>query len=317
MNKKVRIKDCVLCYWALYELFSFLARISCIFIPGSRNSTVGEVFTGNLEVKKLQNLEKTSTLSMHMVVHNETILLCGGFQNEKKCLQLDHGTWKEHSSLSEARISHSTVSTHTATFLFGGAENSKTTYEYLPKDSITWIKGKTKIPEGFTNGCAIAVKSGQEILLIGGRKTEKRILCFNVNDHTFQEVPSQLNVMRMEHRCAFIPNTTKVMITGGMFINKYLNRLESTEILDTQDGSIFMASPMKYKRIGHGMGSITINGEDRLAVFGGHTGRKMLDTVELYNTQTKKWDATNMRLKKPKVNFSFLNIKLSEIISRF
>ena len=232
---------------------------------------------------------------------------------------MDHGTWKDHSTLNEERIAHSTVSTQIATFLFGGTEKSKTSYEYLPKDSKTWIMGKSKIPEGFTNGCAIAVKSGQEILLIGGRKTEKRILCFNVKDHTFEVLPSRLNVMRLEHRCAFIPNTTKVMITGGGAVShsKYFKRLESTEILDTKDGSVFMASLMKYKRIGHGMGSITINGKNRLAVFGGHTGRKMLDSVELYNTQTEKWEATNMRLKKPKVNFSFLNIKLSEIIFQF
>ena len=66
------------------DFFSFLARISCIFIPGTRKSNVGEVLTGNLEINHLQNLNKTSSLSMHMVLHsNGTILLCGGFQNEE------------------------------------------------------------------------------------------------------------------------------------------------------------------------------------------------------------------------------------------
>ena len=56
--------------------------------------------------------------------------------------------------------------------------------------------GKTEIPGGFKSGFAIAVKSEQEIWLIGGTWTEKRILSFNVNSHTFQVVPFQLNVGR-------------------------------------------------------------------------------------------------------------------------
>ena len=63
--------------------------------------------------------------------------------------------------------------------------------------------GKTKIPGGFENGCAIAVKSGQEIWLIGGFRTEKRILSFDVESHTFQVLPFQLNVGRSSHRCYF------------------------------------------------------------------------------------------------------------------
>ena len=45
--------------------------------------------------------------------------------------------------------------------------------------------GKTKIPGDFVDGYAITVKSEQEIWLIGGLDTEKKILSFNVNYHTF------------------------------------------------------------------------------------------------------------------------------------
>ena len=71
------------------------------------------------------------------------------------------------------------------------------------------------------------------------------------------------------------------MIAGGYW-------LDSTEILDTEDGSVTMASPMNSKRLNHGMGVVTINGEERLAVFGGHDGNDELDSVELYNSQTGK-----------------------------
>ena len=60
------------------------------------------------------------------------------------------------------------------------------------------------------------------------------------------------------------------MITGGYNDGS----LDSTEVLDTEDGSVTMASPMNSKRDGHGMGVVTINGKDRLAVFGGYDGRK-------------------------------------------
>ena len=98
--------------------------------------------------------------------------------------------------------------------------------------------------------------------------TNKRILSFNVESHTFQVLPFQLNVGRRGHRCAFIPNTNKIMINGGYSGGT----LDSTEILDTEDGSVTMTSPMNSKRCSHGMGIITVNGEDKVAVFGGHDG---------------------------------------------
>ena len=169
-------------------MFPSIERISCLLIAGS-NSTV-EVFNGDFVTKNLPYLP-ARILASSMVMHNGTILLSGGFENDQKCLQLSRGIWKEHSNLNMPRLLHSAVATKTATFIFGG-EHSKTTYEYLPKDSTVWLKGKNKIPGGFSGGCAIAVKSEQEIWLVGGLRTGKRILSFNVNNHTFQELPFQL-----------------------------------------------------------------------------------------------------------------------------
>ena len=249
-----------------------------------------------------------------MVAHNGKILLCGGNGNSDKCLQLDHGTWKEHSTLNKKRTLHSAVTTQTATFIFGGCYSNKT-YEYLLKDSTTWLMGKTEIPgPGFHRGYANAIKSEQEIWLIGGIETQKRILRFNVNDHTFEELPFQLNVGRRYHKCAFIPNTSKIMITGGYSDDGYL---DSAEVLDTEDGKVTMASPMNSKRDGHGMGVVTINGENKLAVFGGHDGRTRLDSVELYNTKTEKWETSDFKLSKVRSGFSCLTVKFGDIISHF
>ena len=149
--------------------------------------------------------------------------------------------------------------------------------------------------------------------MIGGAgPSEKRILRFNVNDHTFQELPSRLNQARRGHRCDFIPNTNKIMITGGYDYGY----LDSAEVLDSEDGSVTMtASPMNSKREGHGMGVVTINGEDRLAVFGGRNGENRLDSVEFYNTETEKWETSDLKLSEGKSYFSFLTVKLGDIIS--
>ena len=42
----------------------------------------------------------------------------------------------------------------------------------------------------------------------------------------------------------FIPSTNKIMITGG-YSDDYL---DYTEILDTEDGSVTMASPMNFQK---------------------------------------------------------------------
>ena len=255
-----------------------------------------------------------------MVMHNRNILLCGGYSNEKYCLQLDYGLWKVHSKLNEKRIYHSSATTESATFIFGG-HYSRKTYEYLPKDSTTWLLGKTKIPgeESFQSGCAIAIKSKQEIWLFGGSFgrygsiKEDRIIRFNVNDHTFEYLPFKMRVGRSSHCCAYIPNTNKVMITGG-YIRSFL---DSTEIIDTENGHVTLASPMNYKRACHGMGVIKVNGEDRLAVFGGKGGNfTWLDSVELYNTSTGKWENSDIKLKTPMSNFASLDVKLEDIISK-
>ena len=255
-----------------------------------------------------------------IVLHHGTILLCGGEFNSRQCLQLDHGTWKEHSTLNGERLLHSAVTTKTATFLFGGIHSS-TSYEYLPKDSTTWQGGKVKIPRRFLHGCAIAVKSEKEIWLIGGEGTGKRILSFNVIDHTFRELPFQLNEERIGHRCAFIPNTNKILITGGTYTYynlQQIKNLNSTEIIDTEDGCVTMnSSPMNICRDNHGMDVVTINGHDQLAVFGGRNDQgDELDCVELYNIKTEKWENAEIKLNEPKELFGFLTIKLSDVISK-
>ena len=255
-----------------------------------------------------------------MLLHNGTILLCGG--RMKKCYQLFRGNWMLHSTLNKSRVNYAVVSTQKAIFIFGG-DHSRNTYEYLPKESTKWKWqiGKTEIPGGFQCGCAIAVKSEQEIWLIGDLFNGKRILQFNVNDHTFKVMPFKLIVDHIFlSRCALIPNTNKVMILDRM-------RGFYAQIVDIENGSVNMTGPLMSTKqqdiFFRQMDVLKINGEDRLAVFGGlHrdwildpiTPKEYLDTIELYNSQTNKWETTNKTFNGEQHGFGFLKIKLSDII---
>ena len=83
-------------------------------------------------------------------------------------------------------------------------------------------------------------------------------------------------------------------------------------MLDIEDGS-----PMNSKRYGHVMGVVTINGKDMLAVFGGYDGGTTLDSVELYNSETEKWETSDLKLSEARSGFSCLTVKLGDIISHF
>ena len=83
---------------------SSLENISCIIVASGSGlgglietfeSSVGVIF-GDIKSKQLTNLPK-ETVTPSMVLHDGAILLCGGFYNQQKCVQLDHGAWKEHS----------------------------------------------------------------------------------------------------------------------------------------------------------------------------------------------------------------------------
>ena len=244
-----------------------------------------------------------------MTNHFGTILVCGGNPNiSKQCYQLKGKTWTKHSNLIKMRLRSSAVTTKDATFIFGGA--NRKTYEYLPRGSTKWVLGKTEIPGvGFGSGSAIAI-SDDEIWLIGGVCAEKRILSFDATNHVFTELPITLKVGREFHRCEFIPLTKKIMITGGYetLRDKILN---STEILDVENKRIKLAKSMNFKRSQHGIGILTIEGKNVLAVFGGYSEKSKMEPgfVEIYNAQTQKWEISNIKLKEHYRRFGFLSVK--------
>ena len=76
---------------------------------------------------------------------------------------------------------------------------------------------------------------------------------------------------------------------------------------------------MKHKREGHGIGTITVQGEDRVAVFGGMTGSTSLiglGNLELYNAKTDLWELSKIKLKENYDEVTCVTVKLGEILSK-
>ena len=157
-----------------------------IVLGGATNITVDTVF-GGLNKPKIPKLplDQSIVYDCTMTNHFGTILVCGGQRISKECYQLKGKTWAKHSNLIKMRfLRASAITTKDTTYLFGGDGGHSKTYEYLPKGSTEWRLGTTEIPEGFKSGSAIAI-SDDEIWLIGGQNTEKRILSFDVKNHVF------------------------------------------------------------------------------------------------------------------------------------
>ena len=245
--------------------------------------------------------------SRFVTMHNKSILVGGTLLGNLICLELNHDTWKQHSNLNDERLYPSVVTTEMATFVFGGKspQNYSTgiSYEYLPNGCTTWKVGTSQIPIWFEQGCAVAIPSDKYIWLFGSKCAMNRIVKFDIDTLTFQELSfgrngcSRFKDKRYQQRCIAIPGTMNILITGGLTTGRtYKN---TTEIFNTENLNIERGPSMNVSRAQHGIGIITIKGYDRIVVFGGiGNNEHCLDSVEVYNTEKQKWTLTNLKLKK-------------------
>ena len=98
---------------------------------------------------------------------------------------------------------------------------------------------------------------------------------------------------------------TTLLVTGGVCHEEDLNQ---TEIIDTETGTVTMAGHMNVPRSCHGIGIVEVNGEQRVAVFGGYYGRNN-NTVELFDAKTQQWEFTDeLKLNIPRMSFGFVSI---------
>ena len=313
--QKVRLGLRWLYSFKLYFSYDLVGPVG-LWIAGGYNghndsTTVEFIAVNNSDNQLVPYLPKSISWSPSMFMHNETIMICGGIDNFKTCLKLQEGSWTEYNSMRVRRDFAAVVSTITATFIFGGSRG-KDTYEYLEKNAPEWKLGKIKIPGGLRSGCSIAI-SGDEIWLIGGRgrHTGKRILSFDMKNQTFTELLIKLKHGRELHQCAFIPETRNILVTGGIeVLDGDYQYLDSTEIIDVKSINVTEGPPMKFKRSGHGIGVLNIEGKERIVVYGGRDSQfSLLKSVEFYDAKMKQWKPTNIELSEAKDEFGFMTIK--------
>ena len=102
------------------------------------------------------------------------------------------------------------------------------------------------------------------------------------------------------------------MITGG--VDKFANPLNSSEIINIDEGTITKASPINSRRSYHGMCFVTINCQEKLVIFGGEEDyNKPLSSIEIYNTKTEKWETSLSLLNTARADFDFLTVKFGLI----
>ena len=58
---------------------------------------------------------------------------------------------------------------------------------------------------------------------------------------------------------------------------------------------------------------MTVDDQDRLAVFGGQNESGDLDCVELFNAKTLQWELSDMKLNGKRAEFGFLSVKHEDI----
>ena len=240
---------------------------------------------------------------------DKKILLCGGNDNEKKCLEMKNNVWEFHSFLKEKRRHASAVSMENGVFLFGGYENPSS-WEWLPKGSTQWQLGTTKIPSndaisipGFMYGCAVKV-SEYEIALIGGAtsnfKGTKKLLTYNIETENWKDHGNVITA-RKNHAC--VSSNNKIIITGGNETS------DSTEIIDICDLTVSTSNgKLNQKRRHHGLAVAHIGSKRTVVAFGGHNETKYLDSIELWDDTTGKWTLSASRLETPKDSFGYLAI---------
>ena len=105
------------------------------------------------------------------------------------------------------------VSMGDSTYMFGGSyvfgrASEKNTSEILKNGH--WEEGPT-IPDGIEAGCGVAI-SKTELLLIGGSRTNKRIIKYNTKNNSWNVIAS-LQIRRSNHRCLVYKN--QVFVTSG------------------------------------------------------------------------------------------------------
>lgn len=218
-----------------------------------------------------------------MVLTNDLkILVCGGFVRESyECLQLSKrsGNWVFHSYFNFPRSLGTAIVMPNGIYYFGGVRSPETS-EFLATGKKNWVQGPTIPKPGFKIGSGVRI-SDTELLLLGGRGSESRILKYNIGNRQWTRLNDMI-VRRSEHSsCVF---DGKIIVTGGinaLYDESYLR----TEVIQLSDMTSRLAGPHKIRRQNHSMAITTLEQKPVLVAFAGTSS----DSVEVWDTKNEQW----------------------------
>ena len=177
-------------------------------------------------------------------------------------------------------------------FIFGGWDSPNTTWEWLPNGSSQWKNGTNQIPSpGFKQGCAVKI-SENVIALVGGSRSPRRLLTFNIDTKEWKNYGNVLKVQRLSHAC--VTFNDRIIIVGGL----------STEVIDIQDLSTSTFSGnLNQARGYHGLVVSHIGNKLTVLAFGGNSYKDgtwtYFDSIETWNETTGKWTTSTNKLEQP------------------
>ena len=238
-----------------------------------------------------------------MLTQDHKIIICGGSFNEKRCLEMVSNTWVQHSSLNQKRRCASAISMESGSFFFGGID-SKATWEWLPSGSSKWIPGNSSIPvPGIKRGCAVKI-SQNEIALIGGRESPRKLISYNTKTGQWKNYGNILKEGRSGHACVLF--NEKIFVVGGNSEADYFN---STEVIDLRDLTIStLSGNLIQRRANHGLAVVHVGNNRTVIAMGGIEEGVDLDSIEAWDETTGKWTMLDMKISLAKSAFAYLSV---------
>lgn len=253
--------------------------------------------------------------SLVFTFNNET-LLCGGYNNQQKCLESKESQWQEHSALKKPRRFASSLTLWSGVFIFGGVDSRKT-WEWLSSEGPTeWISGNNDIPGfGYREGCAVSIFGNYKAILIGGYGTNRRILHFNAHTKQFINLGDEiLNQGRWLHACTSFDNV--IIVAGGFNSGSYISSTEIIHETDLTTANIAVGS-MVQARAYHGLVAVTIDDMPKILALGGYADGNYLDSIEMWDPLTEEWKMTTMKMSEKKRDFGFISLPAKPLFGKF
>ena len=280
--------------------------VSALLVGGTHAGNNDILQTAEIIPNKcsVPSLPKSLTEQPSLVLTSDNnILVCGGWHKVRtaECFELKEKGWVHHSVLVKARSYATAITMAKGTFMFGGSVD-KFSWEWLPSGSSTWVFGGSIPDPGFNRGCGVPISSS-EILLIGGRFTEKRILKFNVDTNEWTEIDKKLQPGRYGQGCVLFKNN--IIVSGGK--DRHGGKeLKSTQIINKDNLTLSYGSDVKQIRYMYGLVIANYNNQPTVLAFGGQHGGH---TIEVWDPTSKSWSTSNdLRFPERKCCFGALSV---------